>query len=63
MMMTMTLRITIIVADDADEDETLAILMRQAPPLFRERVGGFICLRTNVPSCVSRASDLASRPR
>ena len=30
-MMTMTVRMTIIVADDADEDETLVILMRQPP--------------------------------
>ena len=31
MMMTMAVMITIIVADDADEDETLVILMHQPP--------------------------------
>ena len=31
MMMTMTVMITSIVADDADEDETLVILMGQPP--------------------------------
>ena len=45
MMMTMTVTITIIVAADADEDETLVKLIAshpsRAPPLFRERVGGY----------------------